>query len=475
MKSARSNSEKQNSEKQNFGKQNLSKQNSGNQTDRRALPPKHGDVSEQTADWEWLLSLEGESVLQTLQKQKIADELKRVTFLREKLGLTPRRAALVAEQANLRGRGREKFGDRAEMMFFTPVGLEQSTDRWIAEYKARRFPANLPLVDVCCGIGGDLMAYGAERNVLGVDLNPITAMIARANLRLISSERDGLNEGGEFGKRGESERVDLKMTDSEIVSISAEEFATRYLPEAFPCLHIDPDRRGEGVRVSQMTWFEPGQETVESLLAGRRYAAVKLAPGTKVPPSWLLKASELEWIGRNRECRQLVVWFCGVSNSASLQYRATLIEAHSSKVLGTFSGESGFPVEASEVPGRFVFDPDPSILAADLTGALARRRQLKGLGPGSLYLTGDVPIVDDPFLSCFEIIQILPLDRKQITRAVREQEWSQIEIKKRGAVPEPETVRSWLRFPKKGKKGVLILAQFSDRTCAILANRIKSE
>ncbi len=488
-----------------------SRSNLKQQTESHALPRKDDEISGRIADWEWLLSFEGESVLRTLQKQGISDELKRVVFLREKLGLTPVRAALAAEQLKLRERGREKFGDWAEKMFFTPVGLEQSTDRWIAEYKARRFPAGLPIVDVCCGVGGDLIACGEGRKVLGVDLNPLTAMIARSNLRRISGEYDKIssqtacsqnsgpenadssgrtffmqeNPGNSEGGMGRnvslsSSSLSSSMnfstrTDSDVVAISAEEFAARYLPEEFPCLHIDPDRRGEGVRVSQMTWFEPGQETVELLLKGRVAAAVKLAPGTKVPPSWFLKASELEWIGRNRECRQLVAWFGGDNAGSDVQCRATLLEAHSSRVLGSFSGKSGIPIVTAEKPGNFVFDPDPVVLAADLTGELARLRQLKGLGAGSLYLTGDFPVLDDPFLSCFEIVQILPLDRKQIVRAVRELKWSRIEIKKRGAVPEPETVRSWFHFPKKGKNGVLILAQFANGNRAILANRMKSE
>ncbi|MDO4424353.1 MAG: hypothetical protein Q4D17_01090 [Planctomycetia bacterium] len=431
-------------------------------TENHAMPLNEHEISEQAADWEWLLSSEGEKVLQTLQKRNINDELKRVSFLREKLGLTLVRAALAAEQMKLRERGREKFGDLAEKMFFTPVGLEQSTDRWIAEYKSRRFPADLPIADVCSGIGGDLMAFGRDRKVLGVDFNPLTAKAAEHNLGLVFKNDVPQNDSAEL-PRGKT------------VPISAEEFLARYSPDEFPCLHIDPDRRSEGVRASQMAWFEPGQEVIESLLAGRTAAAVKLAPGTKVPSSWINRATELEWIGRNRECRQQVIWFGGIrgSESGGGKHRATLLAAHSSEVLGTFSGAGGLPLSVSEKPEKFVFDLDPVILAAGLEGALARFHGLKSLGPGSLYLTGNEPILNEPFLSCFEILEVLPLDRKQIVRAVRNLEWNQLEIKKRGAVPEPETVRGWFRFPKNGKKGVLILAQFMNFTCAILANRIK--
>ena len=46
---------------------------------------------------------------------------------------------------------------RRRAQFFTPVGWEQATDELIAAYKASRFPADGPVADLCCGIGGDLL------------------------------------------------------------------------------------------------------------------------------------------------------------------------------------------------------------------------------------------------------------------------------------------------------------------------------
>ena len=43
------------------------------------------------------------------------------------------------------------------------------------------------------------------------------------------------------------------------------------------------------------------------MLARNANAAIKLAPATKLPPDWIARC-ELEWISRDRECRQLVAW-----------------------------------------------------------------------------------------------------------------------------------------------------------------------
>ena len=73
--------------------------------------------------------------------------------------LWPERSHLVVEQVELRARGREKFS-RADQMFFTRQGLEQATDEQLAAYKASRFVVGEAVVDLCCGIGGDLISLG---------------------------------------------------------------------------------------------------------------------------------------------------------------------------------------------------------------------------------------------------------------------------------------------------------------------------
>ena len=63
-------------------------------------------------------------------------------------------------------------------MFFTRLGLEQATDAWVARYKATRFPAGQLLADLCCGIGGDLMALSERGPTRGVDRDPVAAICA---------------------------------------------------------------------------------------------------------------------------------------------------------------------------------------------------------------------------------------------------------------------------------------------------------
>ena len=402
-------------------------------------------------DWKWLFSPEGREALKLAESLRGRDELKILTFLREKCRLAPEFAALAVEQMNLRERAKAKFPETADRWFFTPVGLEQATDAWVAAYKASRFPKGVPAADVCCGIGGDLAALALERPVLGVDANPLTAAIAEWNLQTAVGEN--------------------ASTQSRVEAFTAEEFLDQTRPEDFPSIHIDPDRRSEGVRTSQIFWFSPGLDVIEDLLEGRQTAAVKLAPGTQVPETWLYRADELEWISRGRECRELVVWFRdGVRHPDGALRRATVLKSHSSEVAGTICGRPGVSVPAAAAPGHYIYDVDSSVLAADLEGELARKYDLRRFGEGTVYLTGP-DFVADPCVSAFEILKVLPLDKKTVIQEARRLGWTNPEIKKRGNVPGPEIVRKWFRGPEKGESGTIILVQTAARAWAVFCKR----
>src|SRR5438876_5641467 len=90
--------------------------------------------------------------------------------------------AAATEQAELRRRATAKFS-RAEQMLFTRPGLEQASSESAARHRARRFGAvGGTVLDLCCGIGGDLAAVcAATGTVVGVDRDEVHAIAARHN------------------------------------------------------------------------------------------------------------------------------------------------------------------------------------------------------------------------------------------------------------------------------------------------------
>jgi SAM-dependent methyltransferase len=99
----------------------------------------------------------------------------------------PELVAAALTQAALRRKARPKFGPDADIMYFTPAGLEQATGSLVAVHRARRFAGRGRVADLCCGVGGDLVALArAGLDLTGADRDPVTAEVARANLAVLS-------------------------------------------------------------------------------------------------------------------------------------------------------------------------------------------------------------------------------------------------------------------------------------------------
>ena len=351
--------------------------------------------------------------------------------------LSAERAHLVLEQVGLRRRGREKFA-LAERMFFTKIGLEQATDDVVARYKAARLPAQQPRVDFCCGIGGDLMSLAADGPTLGVDRDPVTSLFAEANLRAA-------------GRRDTAVRC-VDMGDLTVESAAA--------------WHLDPDRRPSGRRTTRVELHEPGPEAIRRLLTANPNGAVKLAPAAVWPEDWTDRA-ELEWISRDGECRQLVVWF-GALAVAPGRRAATVLARD-----GTFRQVVG---EVAEVPvaervGRYVYEPDAAVLAAKLTAALAVEHELMALSPEIAYLTGD-KVAADSALAAFEVREVLPFDMKRLKAELRTRGIGRLEVKKRGVDCDPARICRELRNDGEAA-GTLIVSPLAGSMVAILAHRLQ--
>jgi SAM-dependent methyltransferase len=389
-------------------------------------------------DYRWLVA-EGAGWIAAVAQQP-PDPLRRIEWLRDQL--PAERSRLVMEQIDLRRRAAAKFAD-ADRRFYTPIGLEQATDAIVAAYKASRPARGEPVADLCCGIGGDLVALAERGPVTGIERDPIVALLAEANLRASGVRPDAAV--------GSTVRV------ADVAGFSA---------AGCSAWHIDPDRRPGGRRTTRVELHEPGPTEINRLRRECPAGAIKLAPAAVVPEHWSAEA-ELEWIGRDRECRQLVVWFGELARSPGLR-RATLLGTGPDP-LGTLTGQGTCPLPAAEPIGRYVFDPEAAPLAAGLLGELSARYRLAPFSTGCAYLTGDRPI-SDAMLAGFEVLEALPLDVKRLARMLRERHVGRLEIKKRGVPLDPEALRRRLNL-RGDEAAVVILAPQGRSTTAIIARR----
>ena len=393
-------------------------------------------------DFEWLIGSDAAELLSLAASFRIPLTAQ-VAQLRGYC--SPTRTHLVLEQVALRAKARAKF-TAADQMFFTARGLEQATDEIVAGYKAARFPVGARVLDLCCGIGGDLLALARRGETGGVDRDPVMALLACANGRAVT-------ESSAEGVARAPDVASLDVNECDISQCAA--------------WHIDPDRRPVGRRTTHVELHEPGPEVIDRLLVRNPHAAIKLAPAAELPTSWSAQA-ELEWISRGRECRQLVAWFDQLARHPGRR-SATVLGSVSTQCRTIVETDAESPPVAQRIE-RYLLEPDAAVLAAKLSGTLAAEHGLAALTPGSAYWTSDRKIVD-PALGCFEVQEVLPFRIKPLKTLLRSRNVGRLEIKKRGVELDPAELRKQLALTG-DEAATLLVARIGKRVVAILARRV---
>ena len=244
----------------------------------------------------WLLTDAGAALLARVAElvpadgPRRADELAVQTELRRHAA--PEHVAAAIGQVELRRHAEAKFGDAAARMWFTRDGLEQATRASVAAHRAGRLAAFRAdsLVDLGCGIGGDLVA-AAKVGVtcVGVDLDPLRVAVAEANLAALEC-------GG-------------AVAVADATEVDTGPFAVAF---------ADPARRTGAGRTFDVDEWSPPWPFVERLLT--RDSCVKVAPG--IPHSLVPDGVEAEWVSDHGEVKEAALWSGGLATTAR---RATVI------------------------------------------------------------------------------------------------------------------------------------------------------
>ena len=285
------------------------------------------DVRDATARLEALLSPPGRELLDRLKQEAVTpDTALRVSVrLRAEYPAELVRDALAQHQ--LRMRAEPKFS-RAGDMFFTRAGLEQASAELVARHRARRYLDAEHVADLCCGIGGDLIALAASHRVLAVEHDQLHLRMARANAEA-------------YGVAGRVTTMLADVRDAGLTGVQA--------------VFIDPARRAGQRRLRAGDSQPPLGWCLR--LAGRvGRVGIKAAPGLPheaVPPGW-----ELEFVAVGRELKEAVVWSPAQATTAR---RATILPAGDTLV---------------QAPGREPADVQP---ASALHSATSAKTDLKGV------------------------------------------------------------------------------------------------
>ena len=260
------------------------------------------------------------------------------------------------------------------------------------------------MVDLTCGIGGDLVAFArAGLTTAGIDLDPLRVEMARANLA-------ALGLGGA-----------VRVGDATTLDVTP--FGTAY---------ADPARRDGRGRSFRADDWTPPWSFVEALLTG--HACVKVAPG--IPHGLVPDGAEAEWVSDRGEVKEAALWSPSLATAVR---RATVIGQGG---LATLTDEDDPGAEVGDVT-EFLYESDGAVIRAGLVTAVAAGvqghlvdRKIAYIASGSAFHT--------PFARSYRVLERLPYREKQLRAALRERGIGVLTIKKRGVDVAPEQLRARL-------------------------------
>lgn len=377
----------------------------------------------------WLLTSDGAGLLEAAVAAVAADEDPLAAQTRLRRGADPAHVAAALTQATLRVRAREKFGELADRMYFTPDGLEQATRHRVATHRASRLVAASAstLVDLGCGIGGDLLAASrAGLIAAGVDLDPVRVAVAQANLEALQLP-------------GAVQVADATTLDT----------------SPFDVAFADPARRTARGRTFDVDGWTPPWPFVERLLT--RDSCVKVAPG--IPHELVPGGVEAEWVSDHGEVKEAALWSGRLATTAR---RATVIGEGG---LATLTDEDD-PGAPTGPVGGFLYEPDGAVIRAGLVTAVAAGVDGRLVDEHIAYVASDASY-RTPFARGYQVLEELPYREKALRAALRERRIGRLTIKKRGVDVVPDQLRKRLDLSG-DEEGTIVLTRAAGHGIALL-------
>ena len=387
-----------------------------------------------------LLSPDGRELLDRLAGERVGPDraLELAQALRGRYPADLVAAALT--QQELRVAALAKFS-RAEEMLFTRAGLEQASSEVTSAHAAARYPADGLVADLCCGIGGNLIALGSRRRVLAVDLDPVSLAFARHNATV-------------YGAADRLATVRADVRDLPLSGVHA----------AF----IDPARRAGGRRLAAGR-SEPPLGWCLGLAERVAAVGIKAAPGLPrelVPAGW-----EAEFVAVGRDLKEALLWSPALATAAT---RATVLPSGDTLAAAPEAARAGAGVPATAPaddvpiaePGAFLFDPSPAVTRAGLVEDLARLLGAWKIDPAIAFLSDDREH-RSPFARTLRVLESAPWHERNFARRLRELGIGAADIRRRGLAGDVPQIHRRLGLRGPGR-ATLVLTRVSGRPWGLI-------
>lgn len=365
----------------------------------------------------FLTSDVGARLLDDLATQDLDDRHTLALLTRLRKTYPAQHAAAALEMARLRRKGADKFGTDAARLFFTADALEQASDPLVRAYRARRAPETV--LDVCCGIGADSLAFAARgAKVVGIDLDPLRVAVAQANADTL-----GLPARFQVGD------------------------ARDPLPIQAALRFFDPARRdAQGRRLNHVEAYLPPLSTVRAW--GDAPIHVKLSPAVDLAQ---LEAygGAVTFISAQGDLKEAMLTLHNDSRGLEAVLLTSDGTAH------TWTHESIPQARPTSAPRAWLIEPDPALLRAGLVQHAAQAFDAYQMDTTIAYLTGDTH-PDSVWARAWQIEAWMPFNLKALRAYLRARDVGTLTVKKRGSPLTPEQLTAQLRLKGNASRTVAL-------------------
>lgn len=344
----------------------------------------------------------------------------------------------ILETAILRKKAKSKFA-AAEQMLFTRAGLEQASGEMISGYRAKKFFSHNfdQIADMCCGIGGDSLAYAADASVVGIDIDAVRLAMADHNAQRLSLSHR------------------FKILEADLLKLEPLSNVDAFF--------FDPGRRtAAGKRIYRLSEYLPPANLINRWLSTVPHGGVKISPGIDYAELPNTALASVEFVSVNGQVREAILWYGALKHDAGR--KATLLPSGA-----TLTQRSEVPAAAEGPIKHWLYEPDGAVIRAHLVKELAAILDGNQIDASIALLTAD-NYHQTPFARAFEVVDSMPFQLKRLRQYLRQNDIGRIVVKKRGSPLDPQWLEKQLK-PKGDKGATLFLTQVSGEPTVVICRQ----
>ncbi len=293
------------------------------------------------------------------------------------------------EIAKCRIKAKKKFGELADKLFFDEEGLRYSTPPEVAEYRAKRLESEV-IADVSCGVGIQAIYFAmVSERVIAVEKDPVRLELAKLNAESIGVENIDFIYGDATSKK----IIDRIKAD---------------------IVFSDPARRPEE-QIRTLETLEPSPIKIYKI-----YREVTDKIAFEIPPQIskenITIDGEKEYTSLDFRLNRLAL-YTGALKSCEISAISL-----PSKERVTDNDER-IDLDVREIPLRYIYEVDPTIVKANLLENLAGKIEFDGYllmeGKRRTLLTSKKEY-DSSFFRCYNLLDFCKFDLSEIKDSLRD-------------------------------------------------------